>query len=78
MKITKHEAAILKVIKRHWEQYHLPPSLRWIAAEVGKGKTTVRYHVHNLIEQGLLEMEDEPHPTVRPAAMKVEVPWKLG
>lgn len=51
-------AMVLRAIAELHEEKGIPPTRREVAEHIGKGRTTVQYHINILVERGALRRED--------------------
>lgn len=58
---TRTEAELLAFIDSYWTEYWTSPSYDQIGLFLGlSSKGSVHYHVHRLVEKGVLEMKKVP------------------
>jgi len=62
--LTKAQSEVLRWIERHQRRYGFTPSVREIAAGMGKGVTTIQYHIHNLVDRGAIKKPAGVHRSI--------------
>lgn len=56
---------IVDAIDNYYTQYGFCPTVREIADAVGKGSTTVQFHIEKLIEDGIITKQPGKIRTIR-------------
>ena len=55
--MDEKDTNIMEAVQRHWEQFRLPPNIRWITEECGISSTSVTaYHIDKLRAMGVLTL----------------------
>ena len=49
--------SVFEAIRDHLDQQGYPPSIRWIAAELGMAPSNVSYHIGKLVEDGRISKD---------------------